>query len=89
MEEFKLCEFRLTFNIQAPIQAKFTGAVMEHPKDETNQGLCLHFMHFEYRSGWCRDQGRMPQDGSLWHEDYSELKATETLQDQDKLLPLP
>lgn len=27
----------------------------------------------------------MPQDGSLWHEDYLELQATETQKIQEKL----
>lgn len=34
------------------------------------------------------DKGRPPQDGPRWYEDYSELKATETLWAQEKLLSL-
>ena len=32
-------------------------------------------------------RGRPPQNGSLWHEDYSELKAVETLRAQETFFP--
>lgn len=34
-------------------------------------------------------KGRLPQDGSLWHECYFELKPIKTQQIQEKLCTLP
>lgn len=43
--------------------------------------------------GWAKGsegiQNRPPPDVPLGHEDYSKLKAIETLQTHEKLLPLP
>ena len=64
-----------------------TDSEMEQ-STSSNSGLWTFLREFQ-RQDWSDSEWASSQDMPLWHVDYFEPKAMETLQAQEKLLPLP